>query len=306
MSTLIILGALIAPFLYATTNHIDKILLEKYFKDGGVETLMMFSAILSIVMLPIVYLIDPTVLTIETCNMMWMIVVGALNLVLLWCYLQAMSEEEPTVVIMFYQLTPVCGLILGHFVLDEMITTTQFIAMALILAGASIMTVAIDTSGNFKIDKRTIGYMIVASLCWAGESTLFKKVGLEENVWRSLFWENLSMAGFGILIFLLVPKLRRKFMVTFRENSQRILTLNVTNELLYMAGNAAASLMVMKILVAINLLMNSFQPFFVLVLGLAINRYWPGLSTEATTGRFYQKAAAIAITGLGVYLIGEW
>ena len=37
--------ALIGPFMYALTNHIDKILLEKYFKNNGVGTIILFSSI---------------------------------------------------------------------------------------------------------------------------------------------------------------------------------------------------------------------------------------------------------------------
>ncbi|MEZ4195538.1 MAG: hypothetical protein R3B53_04085 [Candidatus Paceibacterota bacterium] len=52
---------LIAPFIYAMTNHIDKILLEKYFKESGVGTLILFSSLLSIIALPIIYFSDPNV-----------------------------------------------------------------------------------------------------------------------------------------------------------------------------------------------------------------------------------------------------
>jgi len=57
--------ALIGPFLYAITNHIDKILLEKFFKDGGVGTLILFSSLLSVVALPVVLIAEPTVLMVD-------------------------------------------------------------------------------------------------------------------------------------------------------------------------------------------------------------------------------------------------
>jgi len=35
--------ALVGPFLYALTNHIDKILLEKYFKKSGIGNIQLFN-----------------------------------------------------------------------------------------------------------------------------------------------------------------------------------------------------------------------------------------------------------------------
>lgn len=307
MTALIFLGALIAPLCYAMNNHIDKVLLEKYFKDdGGVGTLMMFSSLLSAAILPILLFIEPAAMQIGLVEAATLIFVGFLNIVLLFFYLKAMDEEEPTVVIIFYQLVPAVGLFLGNVVLDETVSMTQLAAMALVIAGASVMTIASDSDGKFTIKFKTMWYMLIASFCWAGESTLFKWVALEENVVRSLFWENLSLASFGAIMFVLVPSYRKSFLAVFRSNSKRVISINVFNEALYMSGNAAASVMVVKILVGINLMMNSFQPFFVLVLGLIINRYWPGLSTEATTGRIWQKVIAIILTGAGVYLIGDW
>ena len=37
--------ALIGPLMYALTNHIDKILLEKYFKNGGIGTILLFNSL---------------------------------------------------------------------------------------------------------------------------------------------------------------------------------------------------------------------------------------------------------------------
>ena len=57
--------ALIGPFLYALSNHIDKILLSKYFKEGGAGTLILFSSLLAGTALPFIYLADRTVISID-------------------------------------------------------------------------------------------------------------------------------------------------------------------------------------------------------------------------------------------------
>ena len=301
----VFLLAMVPPFLYAATNHFDNILLEKYFKEGGVGTLILFSALLSVIALPIFYWIDPLVMQVDKSSLAILVLVGLLNTVLLWCYLQAMFTDEPTVVIIYYQLVPVIALGLSYVVLGETLLTHQLLAMGIIILGASILAVAIDGDGKIVFKGRTAIYMLIASTCWASESVLFKVVALEENVWRSLFWEHAVLAVIGVLIFLSISRYRRSFLKALRANSGPVLGLNVANETLYMAGNSIAAFVVVLIPVSITLLMNSFQPLFVLVIGFALHFLFPRLEVEHVNSRnLKQKLIAIALTGVGAYMLG--
>jgi len=306
MTALLFLGALIAPLMYAFTNHIDKILLEKYFKEGGVGTLMIFSALLSVLIVPVALYMEPAVLEVGILNTAVLAFVGLLNVVLLWCYLQAMEAAEPTTVIIFYQLVPVLGLGLGYLVLGETISWMQGLAMALIICGATVMVFATDADGKLVLRLKSISFMFVASFCWAAQETLFKKVALEENVWRSLFWESLSMTVLGFVMFFAIPKYRKSFLNAFETNSRRIIGLNVLNETLYIFGNAMAAFMVVLIPIALNLLMNSFQPIFVFIIGIILSKYIQGVYTEKPSDRWQQKIIAVILTSAGVYIIGDW
>src|SRR3989338_3468803 len=88
--------ALIGPLLYALTNHIDKILLEKYFKKGGVGTLILFSSLLSALALPFLFMADTTALSMGGMSILALAVVGILNVLVLWCYLLALNDEDAT------------------------------------------------------------------------------------------------------------------------------------------------------------------------------------------------------------------
>lgn len=57
--------ALIGPILYAFANHTDKYLISRYFKNGEVGALIIFSSIFSIIALPIVLFIHPTVFNVS-------------------------------------------------------------------------------------------------------------------------------------------------------------------------------------------------------------------------------------------------
>jgi len=54
--------ALVPPALWAITNHFDKYLLSKYFKGGGVGALMVFSSIIGVCLLPVIYWLHPEVI----------------------------------------------------------------------------------------------------------------------------------------------------------------------------------------------------------------------------------------------------
>lgn len=303
----IYLLALVPPFIYAVTNHIDNILLEKYFKQDGVGTLMMFSALLAVMALPVLLVIDTGVFGVSVEHRWMLAGVGLINIILLWAYLQALFNDEPTVVIIYYQLVPVLGLGMGYLVLGETLTTMQMMSMSVIIIGALLLTVVMDNDGKITFRFKTAGYMLIASLAWATEATFFKVVALEENPTRSFFWEHISLVGIGLLMFALIPHYRRSFLKALRLNSRPVLGLNVVNEGLYMVGNYVAALVVMLIPVSLTLLMNSFQPIFVLVVGIIIMVLFPKLEVEHVNKHHLpQKILAIALTGFGAYLLGEW
>lgn len=296
--------ALIAPLLYALTNHIDKILLERYFKEGGVGTLILFSSLLSALALPILFWADPMALSVSRENILALAVVGILNVLVLWCYLLALRDEEASVAVVFYQLVPVFGYVLGFVILGEILTQMQLIAMAVIILGTTIIAFEIDTENRFTLRRNTVALMLAAAFFWALESVIFKAVALEENVWRSLFWEHLMLVVVGIGIFAFIRSYRTHFLSAIRNNSKAILSLNLANEGLYMLGNVVFSFAYLLAPIALVLLAESYQPIFVLAIGIFLTVFFPKVSAEKVHARhLFQKLIAIGITGAGTYLL---
>lgn len=296
--------ALIGPLLYALTNHIDKILLEKYFKESGVGTLLLFSSLLSALALPFLYFADPTALSMGAVSIFALASVGILNVLVLWCYLLALKEEEASIAVVFYQLVPVFGYILAYFILGEVLTQLQLIAMAVVILGTSIVAFEIDADNKFSLRGNTIVLMSAAAFFWALESVIFKAVALEENVWRSLFWEHLMLMIAGIGIFVFMRSYRTHFLTALRENSRGILSLNVANESLYMLGNMAFAFAYLLAPIALVLLAESYQPLFVFAIGIFLTLFFPKLTAEKIRLKHLaQKLVAICVTGIGTYLL---
>jgi len=296
--------AIIGPFLYALTNHIDKIILEKYFRQGGIGTLLLFSSLLSVTSLPLVYWADPRVFAVSSFHILVLAVVGLLDVLVLVCYLIALKNDEASVVVVFYQLMPVFGYVLGYFILGERLTHMQLLAMALVIFGTTIVSFEVDSENRFRLRRKTILPMVAASFFWATEGVIFKAVALEENFLRSFFWEHVMLTIIGIFIFVFMRPYRAHFLSAIRNNSKAILSLNVLNEAFYMLGNFAFAAAFMLAPVALVLMTQSFQPIFVLGIGVFLTIFFPKIAAEKIHARhLWPKIIAILITGIGAYLL---
>lgn len=292
------------PLLYACANQIDKVLLTKYFKSGGVGTLMLFSSLLSIIPIPFLYYADSTVLQVDLFSIFILGLVGLLNIAILWLYFIAMQEDEASIVVVFYQLVPVIGYVLGYFILGETLTHTQLIAMAVIIIGATTISFDLDAKNKFKVRGKTILCMSGASFFWALSSVIFKAVAMEENVLRSLFWEHITLTLFGVGLLLFGHTYRKHFYIALKENSKKIIGLNVLNESIYIIGTVLFSFAYTMAPVALTLLANSFQAFFVLAIGFLLTIFLPNVISEKIESKFvWQKITAICITGVGTYFL---
>lgn len=296
--------ALIAPFLWGITNHIDKLLLEKYFKSRGVGALLIFSSIIGLAILPLLFLLYKDVSNISFLNATILVVSGIISALVLWLYFEALKDEEASIVVVFYQLIPVFGYILGYLLLGEVLSVQQLFAMALIIMGASIISFEIDEENKFRLRKKTVFLMTLASLLSALDSVMFKFVLIQENLWQSLFWENVGLGIFGISILVFATKYRRDFLLMVKNNSKGIFSLNVLNELLYVGGNFLFAYAYLLAPVALVLLVNSYQPIFVFIIGIVLTLFLPKLGIESIKLRHVvQKILALIVMGLGTYLL---
>ena len=71
-----------------------------------------------------------------------------------------------------------------------------------------------------------------------------------------------------------------------------------------MLGNIAFSFAYLLAPIALVLLTQSFQPFFVLVIGIILTLFFPKISVEKIEAKhLWQKVIAIFITGIGAYML---
>lgn len=297
-----VIPAFIPPVLYALVNLIDKNLLSKYFKEGGVGTLILFSSLLSVLAVPLCWIIDPTVFDVGAAEILVLGCTAMLDILLLWLYLLALKEDEPSVIITYYQLVPVIGLVLGYLILKEVVSSDRLVAATIIIFGTTIISFQFEKGKQAAFRLRTALLMLGACTCWALGNVLFKDIALTSNLWRSLFWKHAILALVGVILFAMIPTYRYHFLRSLKENSTTILSLNVLNEVLYMVGSAASAFATMRAPVALVQLAITYQAFFVLGIGIVLSRFFPRLEADRLNrNHLPQKIIAIVVTGVGTY-----
>ena len=204
--------ALIAPLAYSIANFIDKILLSKYFRSFSLFVFIIYSAITTIILLPIFIIFGGTgILQIPLNDILILIAAGICQAVAIYFYLFALYREDTSLVVPFFQLIPIFSFILGFFILNEVLSTGQIIGSAIIIFGAAILSFEIEEGKKIRFRRHVISAMILMSLLVALGGVLFKFVVVSNNFWLSNFLESVGFALVGSTIFIFRKKDRNEF-----------------------------------------------------------------------------------------------
>lgn len=298
--------ALLAQLLWSVSNHSDKYLLSKYFKKEGMGTLILYSSVFSIFVLPVAFYLSPNVLHIGVLEAGMLVTAGIVNIVAIVMYLFALKKDDVSLVVPFFQIIPFFSYVLGYFFLGEQLNVSQIIAGLIIIVGAVVLSVEVEDDQKSRFHLRVLYLMLGASFLMALFGLLFKKatLAIDGNFWTSVFWENIGLLLVALFLFVALPKSRREFITLFKTSGPGILSLNILSESSTIVGNILfnfASLLAPLVLVS---LVGSFQPLFVFILGIVLTIFLPKISQEKITHRhIIQKTLAISIMLLGSYLL---
>lgn len=300
---LMILLALVPLMLWAGANFIDKILLSKYFPDGSVSVLMAYSGLFGLVAAPIYLFIDPLALRVSLEVGTALFAAGLVSGFAVWVYLYALTSDDTSTVIPFFQTIPLFGLLFGFLVLGEVITGLQMFYGALVLLGGFILAFDIEKGSLLSIKWKLIGLVLLSSALFALYEALFKFLALEEGFWISMFWQSLSLGAIGLGI-LCVPKKRQELFSHIRKSGVSIFSLNIFNELLTGVGNAAYNYLLLLAPIALVMLTHVYQSVVVFLIGILLSIFVPSLIDEKRSARILvQKVLALTIITISSYLL---
>ena len=298
-----LLFAFSGPLLWAASTHVDKYLVEKYFRHADVAVLLVFTALIGLIMLPFIALFDPAALRPGWKDAAAVAGSGLLYMTAMYFYLKALQQEEASVVAPFFQAAPLFGYLLGLLFLDEHLSDQQLAGGVLIVLGGALISVRLG-GGKHRFRGRLLALMLAAALAVAVSSVIFKGVAEDSSFWATALWSYLGEAlfGFGILA---IPSLRREFVGLFRRHPGAVLGINAANELINLGGNLGARYALLLAPLSLVQAVSGTTSLFVFGFGVLLTLFLPRFGREDVSARnLWQKGLCALLITAGVVLVG--
>jgi drug/metabolite transporter (DMT)-like permease len=294
-----LLFAFLGPILWALSTHIDKYLVEKYFKESDTAVLVVFTGLIGLLMLPFIYYFHPETVHLPLGAISIMVLSGMMYLGALLFYLRALQGEEASVVAPLFQASTIFTFALGYIVLGETISPLKAFGVALIVTGALLLSFH---GGRFRFSARLVFFMLLATFTLALSSVLFKFFAIHEEFWSTTFWVYTGEALFGVGI-LLIPKYWKQFVALLRHNTNALVAINAANELINLGGGLAVRFASLFVPVVIVSAISSTTTLFVYFFGIMLTLFVPRLGREdLSAGNLIKKGAAALVVAAGVVL----
>jgi drug/metabolite transporter (DMT)-like permease len=297
-----ILLAFCGPVLWAASTHIDKYLVDKYFKDSGVGALLIFTALIGLLGLPfIAAFVD--VFTIGTTGIAVTSLSGLMYLTAMYFYLRALQQEEASVIAPLFQTSTLFTYAIAYFVLHETLTGPRLLGGALTIAGT--LVVGYEPGGASRFKLRIVALILACTATLAASTVIFKLFAIRDAFWPVTFWNFAGEALFGAAM-LCVPHVRRDFLGMFRKDPYAVAGINGANELINLGGGLAARYASLLGPVSLVQAIGGTTSFFVFLFGVLLSLFFPKFGREdLSRGSLIRKGLAVALIVAGVILIGE-
>jgi uncharacterized membrane protein len=282
--------------------HLDKYLVERFFKESDVAIMVLFTALVVVLALPVIWYFVPDVLSPSLGSIALIVLAGILYMTGMLFYLRALQSEEASVVAPFFQTGPLFGYVLAYFVLGETLTPRQLVGGALIIIGA--LFVSIRTGQSMKTFKTRLALlMVTCGFIMALASLIFKVFALKVEFWTTTFW---MFAGEGIFgaVLLMIPFYRKQFMALLRTNTAALLSINASNELINLGGGLGNRYALLLAPLSLVQAIGSTTTLFVFVFGVVLSVFFPKFGRETLSGgELVQKGIAAVVVAIGVALV---
>src|SRR3984885_3231659 len=293
--------AFCGPVLWAISVHLDKYLVERFFKASNVAIMVLFTALVVVLALPVIWYFEPTVFNPSLGSIALIVLAGILYMTGMLFYLRALQTEEGWGGAPFFQTGPLFGYVLAYLVLGETLSPRQLLGGALIITGALFVSICVGQS--MKMFKTRLAILMVAcGFIMALSSLIFKVFALKVEFWTTTFWMFAGEGIFGVAL-LLIPTYRRQFIALLRTNTGALLSINASNELINLGGGLGNRYALLFAPLSIVQAIGSTTTLFVFAFGIVLSVFFPGFGRENLSGReLAQKGIAAIVVAAGVAL----
>lgn len=293
--------AFCGPVLWAASTHIDKYLVERFFKDSGVGALLIFTALIGLLGLPPiatfvdVFSLGPTGIVVTALS-------GLMYLTAIYFYLRALQQEEASVIAPLFQTSTLFTYAIAYVVLRESLSWVQLAGGVLVMASAAVASY--EPGGRRRFKWSVVAPILVCTATIAASAVMFKFFAVHDAFWPVTFWSFAGQAVFGAGL-LAVPRVRRQFLGMFKEHPGAVIGINAANELINLGGGLAARYASLLGPISLVQAIGGTTAFFVYVSGVILSLFAPKLAHEdMSRGALLRKGAAVALIVAGVILMG--
>lgn len=296
--------AIFASFLWASTNHIDKFLLNGIDESwSNIKTLLVFSTLVAwIVLLPIWLIISKFNVKINNISLIAVLSASITYILATYFYFKALEKNETSIVVVMFQLIPVFSYILALIFFKENLTAQQIIWSIVIILSAVLISIDFEEKNS---NKKRIALLLVAisSLLYATFFFLFD-IWIRNSSYKSCaFWFQIGLLIQGI-IFICIKSFRTTFLKAIKNNGKKYFSLNITNEAINLVANLSVNFANVTIPLALANVLNGFQGAFVFIIWTLGVKFLPKYFKENMNKKVViQKVSCIVLSIIGLTIM---
>jgi uncharacterized membrane protein len=265
--------------------------------------LLVFTALMGIVLMPVIAAFEPRVFTRPLLEIALMMLSGLLYMGALAFYLSALQGHDASVVAPFFQSSPLFGYALAYLVLGETLNATQLTGGALIVFGVLFVSVGFGEERHERFRWRLAVLMLSCGFVMSLSTLIFKVFAIQDEFWATTFWMFAGEALFGFG-FLCIGRYRVQFRALLRSNGKALVAINASNELVNLGGGLANRYALIFAPLSIVQAIGSTTTLFVFAIGVLLTLF--SVSRESLSGReFAQKGIAALLVAVGVTLVSR-
>ncbi len=299
-----IILALLAPFLFASTNFIDKYFVSKWLGDKPVTSITILATVISLPFLVALgWFIRSSLPSFHAISIVAAVSTGLMLVASYYLYYKSLAIADTSLVATLFQLIVVFNYTLGLIFLNERLTLHQLLAAGIVVMG-SILLALESREKRWHFRREVLVLMVASSLLISASDVLFKKVALDTAFWPTQFYQYAGEIAAGAAIFVFNGPARRGFISILRRYKGTAIRLGAGNEALYFGGIIAMRYAMLIAPIAVVQAVSSIQSIFLLLIGLALTWLFPHWIKEDVSRRhLVQKIAAILIMTLGTVML---
>ncbi len=294
-----ILFALLSPAVYTINNFLDKYILSRRVKDYN--ALPIYTAIVSfsfgliwwlLARMPLLPFKDAAII----------IGTGIITIFSLVVYFKALSNQETSIVILLFQLSPVFTFLLSSIFLKEVITMRQYVAFIIIL-GATVLLVLPKNKQSWKVPE---GFwnIVLFDCMYALIGILLKYSTHDSSFSQIIAYESFGIGIGGVLIYVFMPIIRNAFNKSIKPLFRKALPIIVFNEIIFITAKSLGYFAFVIGPVTLVSVLSNVQVFFGLIFGWVLTTAFPkSFHEDISKKNISIKLISAILLFVGLYLM---